>query len=399
MNKKELKAKRAVIRNEIKERMQDELDRRKEEIKRRIKDEDISVEEKREKYRLETHQEKLRLMEVAKREFVARKRMLGQADEESYEEIEGDLEEDLVETPVMDPQWGPEGDMLAEEEETPGEPSEGLDPESAFLLEDDDGSEEREVLRELESPIGESDALPPEAEQWVDKTGVAEAVEEEPAETRGLFYFIVGLIVHPIQALDEFDDYIVKPSGLRNVALFYLASLMPVAIFGFMAQTAGAMMPGGMLGSIIQSSMMAHPSIMLHLGKTVLDLLLYSLSIAVVNYFVSDEANVITLTTYFAFVEGVTGVIIYTLVIVFILAAVIAPPLLGLVFLLFLAFIVWRVALNIIVLMSAYGYGFFSAIILAIGAHYARKLIYIFVSGLMGASLEETLYPSPLGGP
>jgi hypothetical protein len=374
MNKKELKAKRAVIRNEIKERMQDELDRRKEEIKRRIKDEDISVEEKREKYRIETQQEKLRLMEVAKREFRARKRMLGEADVESHEEIE----EDLVETP---------GDMLEEgEHEPPDEPSDELDPESAFL-QDDDGTEEREALRELESPIGESDALPPEAERWVDKTGVAEAVEEEPAETRGLFYFIVDLIVHPIQALDEFDDYIVTPSGLRNVALFYLASLMPVAIFGFMAQTAGATMPGGTLGSIIQSSMLAHPSIVLHLGKTVLDLVLYSLSIAVVNYFVHDDANIITLTTYFAFVEGVTSVIIYTLVIVSILAVVIAPPLLGYVFLLFLAFIVWRIALNIIVLMSAYGYGFFAAIMLAIGAIIARELIYRFVSGLMGGSL------------
>ena len=65
MNKKELKAKRAVIRNEIKERMQDELDRRKEEIKRRIKGEDISVEEKREKYRRETDLVLARLMRGA----------------------------------------------------------------------------------------------------------------------------------------------------------------------------------------------------------------------------------------------------------------------------------------------------------------------------------------------
>jgi len=255
----------------------------------------------------------------------------------------------------------------------------------------EDTTQEREVLHELQSPIGEIYALPPEAKRWAESTDVDDQMEEEALETRGLFHFITNLIVHPIQTLDEFDEYIASPGGLMKVAIFYFASLMPMVLFLLVAENIGAVMPGGLMGSVIGSSMQ-QPSTVMVLGKTVLDLLLYSFSIAIVNYFVTNEANVITLTTYFAFVEGVTGVIIYTLVVAAILAAVIAPPLLAVVGLLFLAFLGWRIALNIIVLMCAYGYGIFSAFLLIIGAYVVRKLIYIFVSGLFGASLEETLY-------
>jgi len=385
MDREDLRTKKVAIRKEIKERMQRELDDRKKEIKKRIKQEDISVEEKRERYRSEAHREKLRLMDMAKSEFKARKRMLGEAAEESIEEVEEDFED----TPDMAPEWQMEEQALMEGDDAPEEPSDGIDPESAFVLEDT--TEDREALRELQSPIGEIDALPPEAERWAESTGVDDQMEEEALETRGLFHFIINLIIHPIQTLDEFDEYIASPGGLMKVAIFYFASLMPMVLFLLVAENIGAVMPGGLMGSVIGSSMQ-QPSTVMVLGKTVLDLLLYSFSIAIVNYFVTNEANVITLTTYFAFVEGVTGVIIYTLVVAAILAAVIAPPLLAVVGLLFLAFLGWRIALNIIVLMCAYGYGIFSAFLLIIGAYVVRKLIYIFVSGLFGASLEETLY-------
>ena len=77
--------------------------------------------------------------------------------------------------------------------------------------------------------------------------------------------------------------------------------------------------------------------------------------------------------------------IIFTLVISAVLAAVISPPLLGLVAILLLAFLGWMLALGMIVLMSTYGYGLFSAFLLIVGAFILRKMAYVFFSGLIGA--------------
>jgi len=169
---------------------------------------------------------------------------------------------------------------------------------------------------------------------------------------------------------------------------------MPIVMIALQIQSAASFMPGGLTGAIVGSYFEFQAGIMIKIGETVFNLLLYSLSIAVVNYFFTDEANFITLTTYFAFIEAVTRVIIYTLIISALLAAVIAPPFLAVVGLLVLAFVIWSIALNIIVLMSAYGYGIFSAFLLGIGAYVVRKLIYVFVSGLLGTPLDEILYSS-----
>ncbi|UCD59165.1 MAG: hypothetical protein JSV16_08765, partial [Candidatus Hydrogenedentota bacterium] len=106
MNGKETRAKRAAIRQEIKERMQRELDECKKEIKERIRREDIPIEEKREKYRREVHEQKLRLIELARAEFRARKRMLGRVPE-------GDVHEEPLETPL------PGAPSTHEEDQTP----------------------------------------------------------------------------------------------------------------------------------------------------------------------------------------------------------------------------------------------------------------------------------------
>ncbi len=395
MDKRELRSKRAVIRREIKERMQQELNDRKKEIKRRIKSEEITVEEKREKYRTEVRQEKLRLMETAKGEFQARKRMLGEADEDSFEEI-GEAGGEFSDTPAETPLWRDEENMLLPEDipaDSPEDSSDEFDPESAFILEDGD-TKEREALREYQSPIVEDDALPPEAERWVDGTDAGPEPEAEDVEPNGLFYFIINLILHPIQTLDEFDEYIASSSGLAKVAIFYLVSLLPMIVFAYMAQSAGSMPSGVFAGPFLELPMLQEPSILMALGRAVLDLLLFSLSIAIVNYFISDQANFITLATYFAFVEGVTSVIIYALAISAVLAAVLAPELLTVVVLLFLALAVWRFALNIIVLMCAYGYGVFSALLLVIGAGVVRRIASVFIAGLFGAPLEEAMYSS-----
>lgn len=390
MSERELRAKRAAIRKEIKERMQKELDDRKKEIRNRIKREDISVEEKREKYRREAHEEKLRLMELAKKEFIARKRMLKKELGQEAEDLDEAVEE-VPKPPRSIPPWVQEEEMLLQEGDEGRDSQPRIDPEEAFILEDDEEKEEstdeREALREYEGPIGEYDALPPEA-TWPpagEPLAAPGAGEEEAPETNNLLYFIINLIFHPIQTLDQFDEYLASPGGIRNVVIFYFVSLSPIAVFILLVGGASEYMPGGMLGSIAGSIVQRQAGVAIAVGKPVLDLLLYSFSIAIVNYFVTDEANFITLTVYFAFVEAVTRVIIFTLVISAVLAAVISPPLLGLVALLLLAFLGWTIALNVIVLMGAYGHGFLSAFFLAIGAFILRKVAYVFFSGLIGA--------------
>ena len=398
MNKEELRSKRAAVRREIKERMHGELEERKEEIKRRLKRNDLSVQEKRERYRSEVHSEKLRLMKQAKQEFSARKRMLGEAvEEEDYgefreEEFSG-APEDVAETPGAAPEWHAEEDILLEEGDDLQGPADEVPPQDAFILEST--TDEREAVRQYESPIGEYDALPPDSERF----GVQPAagppafvhnIDSGEIHAPNLFYYIWNLIFHPIQTLDEFDDYIAFPSGLRNVAIFYLLSLLPAVLAPYIAQSFGTEIMGGMASAIAPQQ----PGMLAAYGTLVATLLLYSLSIAAVNYLFTSEANIITLTTYFAFVEGVTGLVVYSFVIAAVFAAVLAPPVLLIVGLLFLLFIVWRIVLNIIVLVSAYGYGYFAAFLVIIGASIAQKIAFVFISGLIfGKSLEDSLYP------
>jgi hypothetical protein len=377
MDERDIREKKAALRREIKEGMQRRLDEYKRETKERIGREKIPVEEKRRKYRREVHEEKLRLMELAKEEFRARKRMLGLISDEGPRER---LYEEPI--PVL-PSEHEEGPPVEEELEF-SEPPPYMPPEEAFVHSDES---EGDVVREYEAPIDARDALPPGMEPPVGP----EVEVEETYETNSLLYYIVNLILHPVQALDEFDEYLASPSGLAKVVAFYFVSLLPVVLFVLLGESIAEHLPGGMAGSLIGSAMLRQAGVMIVVGQTVLNLLLYSLSIAAVNYLVAGEANFITLTVYFAFVEGVTRVVIYTLIILVVIAVVVglaAPQLLALVgsaiVTLFFAFLIWMIALNIIVLMSAYGYGFVGAFFLAIGALVVRWIFMRVVRSQFG---------------
>jgi hypothetical protein len=385
MNEKEIRSKRAAIRQEIKERMQRELEELKREIKERIAQERIPVEEKRKQYRREVHEEKLRLMELAKEEFRARKRMLGLSPDADLPEEPYD--EPFEESPATP---APPFDDDLPHEEVPDfvEHSPGIRPEEAFIYEDKADSD----VREYEAPIGEADALPFGVEPGPVEAGAPAGMRaEEVVEANNLFHYILYLIIHPVDTLDEFDDYLATPSGLVKVGIFYFASLLPVVLVVFLGETIAEYMPSGIVGTIIGSALSKQIGVTLVVLQTVINLLLYSFSIAIVNYFVTEEANFITLTVYFAFVEAVTRVIIYTLIIVAILggvAAIALPGLMGLVgmgvALLFISFFFWRLALNIIVLMSAYGYDLFFAFVLAVGAFFVRRIIVGVVASQLG---------------
>lgn len=395
MDKQELREKRAAIHKEIKVRMIDQLAQRKRRLKRRIKREDLPLEEKREKYRREVSEEKRRLMELAKQEFTARKKMLGPAaTEEEYAEPEYEevIEEEFVDTLVhAPPPWMSEED-IRENPEAILVTDEEVDPGEAFILEDDN-TEDRKALRDYHSPIGEEDIAPMGEKRFSVKPVSGADVEVDEFGAQKLTYYIYNLIFHPIQTLDEFDDYLAAPAGLQNVALFYFLSIVPIAVFAYLTQTADVPLPGGMIGTAIGSSLPQGTNVLIVYGSTVLNLLLYSLSIAVVSYLFTDEANLLTLTTYFAFVQGVTSIVIYTFVIAAVLAALVAQEALLIIGLLFLAFIVWRIALSVIVLMSAYGYGLVGALLVVIVADIVRSLANVFFSGLiLGKSLGETLY-------
>ncbi len=376
MDKRNIREKKAALRREIKESMQRRLDDYKSETKERIGREKIPVEEKRRKYRREVHEEKLRLMDLAKEEFRARKRMLGLVSDEGPSER-------LYEEPA--PVFPPEDEEAPRVEDLDfSEPPPYIPPEEAFLHSDEN---EDVLLREYETPISERDALPP----GMEPPAGPNAGVEETYETNSLLYYIVNLIIHPVQTLDEFDEYLSAPSGLAKVAAFYFISLLPVVLFVLVGASIADKLPGGMAGSLIGSGEFRQPSVVMVVGQTVLNLLVYSLSIAAVNFFVADETNFITLTVYFAFVEGVTRIVTYTLVIVAVIGVVVivaSPQLMGpvaaAVGMLFLALFVWTLALNIIVLMSAYGYGFVGAFFLAIGAFIVRWIFMRVVISQLG---------------
>ncbi|MBI4830927.1 MAG: hypothetical protein HY801_05100 [Candidatus Lindowbacteria bacterium] len=404
MGIRDTRGKKAAIRQEIKERMQREFDSRKAEIKARIKREKISVEEKREKYRHEVHEEKLRLMGLAKEEFIARKRMLGLVTED-------EPREELFEEPPAIPPWA-----LEEEPRPPQEHEDFIQhapqvrAEEAFVYDDEEDSD----VREFQSPIGETDVMPLAAESVADEPhggrpdagepyggqpqsagaepraarksrrrapARARAGAQEIPETRNLFYYIINLIPHPIVTLDEFDDYLATRSGLFKVLLFYFVSLAPVVLFAMVSESIAESMPAGRLGAIVGSGGSQADPLML-VGQTVLNLLFNCFCISIVNYFATNNANFFTLAIYFGFVEAVTRVVIYTIVILAAVAAlflIASPEFMAFVgmaaVLLLLAYAVWTFALNMIVLMSAYGYDFLTALLLSLGAQFVMKVV------------------------
>jgi hypothetical protein len=398
MDKNELRSRRASIRKEIQERMQVRLDECKEEIKRQLKGEEISVSEKRERYRREAHEEKLRLMALAKQEFRARRKMLGHASgeqvstghdhpgeafngsDEPFSDLAG--EEDFLEDGAGEEQGAQAADF-----------DEEYDPGGAFILEET--TEEREALKDFESPIEERDALFAHGERFGDETGVGKAHESESFEVENLFYYARNMMLHPVRALDEFDDYLITPPGLRNVAIFYLLSLVPFGVFFYVAQYAGVSIPGGMAGPAADSILPGQFAVIGEMLKVVAGLLIYSAAVASLSYLFTSEGNFVTLTAYFAFVEAVTGIIVYALIVAAILAAFLAPPLLLLVVVFLLVFVIWKFVLNIIVLMNTYGYGIISAFFLILGAGILLNLaIALFSSVVFGKSLMDTFFPS-----
>ncbi len=378
MDKKDMRSKRASIRKEIKERMQAELDKRKEEIKHRLKSEDLSIEEKREKYRREAHQEKIRLMGLARQEFSARKRMLGDITDEG--EYAGDGEEfyeGFVEPPAPDAM----AEALVDDEDHE-EPDGGVGADEAFVLEDT--TEEREALRQFEAPIEERDVIPGGREEFQEKAGVGPGFEEEEEfEVNNLFYYASNIIFHPITTLDEFDDYLITPPGLRNVAIFYLLSILPAVLFAYIMQSFGAQIAEQMATPIAQSTMSQQPNVLVLYATNVFGLFIFSLCVSTLNLFFAGEANFVTLVSYFAFVEAVAGVVLYTLAVAIAAATMVFPPLLLMIILIGPAFIIWKIVLNVIVLMSAYGYGVFASLLLIIGAVLVQLIAGVFFTGLI----------------
>jgi hypothetical protein len=379
--KKNIKAKKAAIRKEIKERMQAELDDRKREIKSRIKHEDISLEEKREKYRQEAHEEKLQLMERAKEEFRARKRMLGLNTEE---EPEADAEEEPYAVSYEEEEI-PQEDQANEQFEILEEDDDLIDagkyrpPGEAFIYTDD---EEEDQRRQYEAPISEGDIAPLGFEAEEERPVQPEAGPEPDLPQQSIFYYIFNLIPHPVQTLDELDEYMAAPSGLIKLGLFYVISLLPVILFGMAGDAIGEYMPRGVVGAAVDSIASQGMGPFMLVGQTILNLLIFTLSITVVNYLVTSQANFFTLIIYFGFVEAVTRLVTYTFILMAVfgvIAITVQPELIGIIggvaILLLLAFVIWTFALNMIVLMSAYDYSLFIAFVLAFAANMVRSII------------------------
>ena len=395
MDAKEHREKRKSIRQQIQDQMQQELDRRKKEIKSSIKKENLSLQEKRRKYRREVHKEKLALMQLAKDEFRARKRMLG--DTPSLDEPPPlppqefpDLPEppdDLPEPPddlPEPPENIPDEDARPHGSESPYRRSPGIEQE-AFMYEDSEDSN----AKEYGGPIGASDLLP--AGMKEDEVPAQELPAGKeisfPEDSKSIFYYIYNLVLHPVQTLDEFDDYLTAPRGLVKVALFYVVSLLLVVVFALVSEEILSRLPSGLLWQAIGESMAANVDIAFLVGRTLLALLFYTGTIAIVNYFFAGEANFLTLLIYFGFVESVTRVIVYSLLILTVLAAImaaVAPQVLVAVAVLFLVFFIWRVCLNIIVLISAYGYDWYTAILVAFGASILQDIILAIVVAEFG---------------
>jgi hypothetical protein len=374
MEDKDARTKRAAIRREIKERMQKELDRRKKDIKTRLKNEQISVQEKRRRYRSDVKQEKLLLMSLAKEEFRARKRMVGLPTREE--------EEPFSEPPPIPPEV-----LRRYEEQSPpkDEPvlqhyPDAAKPGEAFVYEDKEDSD----IRELQTPINASDARPlgTAAEDIDSGKGIPKKQTLVEEEGHGLFHYIINLVIHPIQTMDEFDDYLGTRFGIAKIILFYLVSLLPIMLFLLIGEEIVSRMPHGLLWSFIGANAASEGGSLAAVALPVFDLLFYSLIIAIINYFVANEANFVTLTIYFAFVEAVTRIAVYSFIVLAVFAALmaaVAPQVLVAVGLLFLAFVIWDISLNIIVLMTAYGYNWFTAISVSFFALIARIVLRNFL--------------------
>jgi hypothetical protein len=376
MDESELRAKRLAVREQIQVRLQKQFEERKREIKARIKKEDIPPTEKRRKYRREVHEEKLALMKEAKIEFRARKRMLGLR-------RNAVVEESPSEPPPIPAEYLKQAEKKRESSTTPPEDefaidhSPGIRPEEAFIYDDRTDSDAHEYGR----PIDASDMLP---FGEVDVDAEAAPAKEISFEEVGkpLIHYIFNIIIHPVQTLDEFDDYLTAPGGLLKVVLFYLASFLPVVFFTFFGEEIASRLPHGLFWSIIGASMSNQNGFGATLFSQIGGLLLFTSIIAVVNYFFADDANFLTLLVYFSFVDAVTQIIVYTLVATAAFASVvsvIAPVVVGMIVLLFVVFFFWRLCLNVIVLMNAYGYDWYIAIILAYGAYRVQSVVLMLI--------------------
>ncbi len=381
MNQKDQRAKKSAIRKEIKERTQAELNRRKKEIKSRIKREDISIEEKRTKYRHEVHEEKLRLMQRAKEEFIARKRMLGFSPEEelsaiSEERRRAHARPASYEEERIDLEVGPADrfQILEEESEILG-PGKYHSPEQRFIYSDGDESERRRY----EAPISESDVEPFGKE--VPEKAVADenGLEFEGlTETNGLFYYVFNLFLHPVRALGEFDEY----AGLVKVALLYGVSLLPFILWGMMIKYVSDHISIEKVGEVMASIALFQVHPILIVSNEILKLLLYSLCIAGVSRIMGNKAGFLTLTSYFAFVRAVTSLVVYPLVFAALFGAVanVAQPqiallLVGVATVLLVVRIIWTFVLNMIVLISGCGYGLAISFVLSLVASFVSWIV------------------------
>lgn len=376
MDAREIRSKKAAIRQEIKERMQREFDRRKKEIKKRIKAEKIPVEEKREKYRKAVREEKLSLMELAREEFRARKRMLGLTPEQEALEEQYEPAEELPEEPPPIPLSARAGaEQPLEEEQMLEEVDDFLErkprvqADEAFVYDDEEDSD----VREFRKPIDESDALPPLPDLPPDTAAFvmpAPKVIEKRVNAHSLLYYIVNLVIHPVQTLDQFGEYLNAPLGQVKVVLFYLVSLIPLAFYTDIAES----MPKDMLGTAASSALAQQSSVAIVIILSVASFLVYSFTIGIVNWFASKEIKLLSQIMYLAFVEGVCRLVIYSLTIFAELGAEASPLLMGVAGLLILAFSLWSLALSIIVLMKAAHYGFWGALALVIGGAIVRTV-------------------------
>jgi len=382
MDEKELRAKRLAVREQIQDRMQKQLEERKQEIKTRIKKEKIPLAEKRRRYRREVLEEKLALMKEAKLEFRARKRMLGLAGNIAANEPPSEpppIPEDYLKQ-VKDKKKMP---AAPHEDEFTIERSPGLRPEEAFIYDDKTDSDASEFVR----PIDASDMLPFGAVD-VDAEAVPEKKIILEEERKSLIYYIVNVIIHPVQTLDEFDEYLTVQAGIFKIGLFYIASLLPVIAFVFIGEDIALRMPQGLFWKIAGANVFVQNNIGIALATTVLGLLFITSTIAAVNYFFADDANFLTLLIYFGFVDAVSRILIYTLVIAAAFASFltyVAPAALGTIAVLFVVLFFWRAILNIIVLMSTYGYDWYSAILLSYGANVLQGIVMGVILGqIMG---------------
>jgi hypothetical protein len=233
-------------------------------------------------------------------------------------------------------------------------------PEEAFVYEDKENSD----AKELRAPIDASDMFPlgvVEADAGPDGAALAREITFDLEEKKSLFYYIINLVPHPVQTLDEFDDYLRGPGDVVKVCLFYLVSLLPIAGFVFFGEEIASGMSSGLVGSAIGSTTPADGNMALMLLSPVLGLLTYTCAIA--------------------FVEAETRLVIYSLLVAAAFIAVMTSTnALAVVVVVVLSFIlfIWWFWLDIIVLMR-YGYEWYSATALIIGGFVLQNILKMFI--------------------